>query len=99
MGCRMSLEVEVRRNRGPRLGRRKNESIEFQNLEPEENDQLSVPFFWCFSSLLFSILHYFIGTRPATIGVGTGFTSFGVGQVELEFPRTPDPMTGHAKRY
>jgi hypothetical protein len=95
----MSLEVEERRNRGPRLGRRKNESIEFQNLAPEENDQLSVPFFCFFSSLLFSILHYFIGTRPATIVVGTGVTSFGVGQVEQEFPRMPDPIKGHAEQY
>ena len=36
-------------------------------------DQLSVPFVCFVSSLLFSILHYCIGSWPGTNGVGTGF--------------------------
>ena len=48
-------------------------SIEFRNSGLEESYQLGVPFFCFFSSLLFSTLYYFIGSRPSTNGVGTGF--------------------------
>jgi hypothetical protein len=39
-------------------------------LGTEESSQLGISFF---SSLLFSILYYFIGSRPGTNGVGMGF--------------------------
>jgi len=42
-------------------------------LGTEESNQLGIPFFCLFSSLLFSILFYIFGSRPSTNGVGTGF--------------------------
>jgi len=42
-------------------------------LGTEKSNQLGIPFFCIFSSLLFSILLYFFGFRPSTNGVGTGF--------------------------
>jgi hypothetical protein len=35
------------------------------------------PFFCFFSSLLFFVLYYFIGSRPGIHGVGTGFDNSG----------------------
>jgi hypothetical protein len=48
------------------------------------------------SSLLFSILYCFFGSRPGTNGVGTGFYHL---PMEVEFPRAPDPPKGHPERY
>jgi len=45
----------------------------FRTRDRRKSNQLSVPFFCFFSSLLFFILHYFIASRPGTKGVGTGF--------------------------
>jgi hypothetical protein len=56
---------------------RKKWSIEFRNSGLEESYQFGVPFFCFFSSLLFSILYYFIGSRPGINGVGSGFTTSG----------------------
>jgi hypothetical protein len=69
----MSSGVGIRRNSGPRLGSGGNGSIEFRNSGLEESCQLGVPFICFFTSLLFSILYYFFGSRPSTNGVGTGF--------------------------
>jgi len=85
--CWMNLGVEVRRNWGPRLGSGGNGSTEFRNSGQEESNQLGIPIFCFFSSLLFSILHYFIGSRPGTNGVGTGFYRLRMAaQWRLSFP-------------
>jgi len=68
-GDKEELRSEVRE--------RRKWSIEFRNSGLEESYQLSVPFFCFFSSLLFSILCYFFGSRPGINGVGTGFTTSG----------------------
>jgi hypothetical protein len=96
VGCCMSSGVEIRRNAGPRLGSGGNGSIEFRNSGLKESYQLGVPFFCFFSSLLFSILFYFFGSRPGTNGIGTGFYHL---PMEVEFPCAPDPPKGHPERY
>jgi len=74
-GCCMSPGGEIRRNWSPRLGCGGNGSIEFRNWGLEERYQLGIPFFCFFSSLLFSILYYFVGSRPCINAVNTGFTT------------------------
>jgi len=48
--------------------------------------QLGVPFFCFIFSLLFSILHYFFGSRPGINVVGTGFTTSGSHNGRWSFP-------------
>ena len=52
---------------------------------------------WMFLlSLLFSLLLYLFGSRPSPNGVGTGFLPPPeICQVEVEFPRAPDPPNGY----
>jgi hypothetical protein len=50
---------------------------EFGSGDKEESYQLGIPFVCFFSSLLLSILYYFIGSQPSINGVGTGFTTSG----------------------
>jgi len=73
VGFCMRSGVEIRRNRGPRIGSGGNGSIEFRNSGQEERNQSGVPFCHFFSSLLFTILLYFFGSWPSTQGVGVGF--------------------------
>jgi len=77
VGCCMTSGVEIRRNSGSRLGSGGNGSIEFRNSELEESYQFGVPFFYFFSSHLFSILCYILGSRPGIHGVGMCFTISG----------------------
>jgi hypothetical protein len=56
---------------------------------------------WMFlDSLLFSLLHYFFGSRPSTNGVGTGFYHLMIPvKWRWSFPRAPNPPKGHPERY
>jgi hypothetical protein len=48
-----------------------------------------------FSSLFFSSLDL----GPVQMALARVFTTFGVSQVEVEFPRSPDPPKVHPERY
>jgi len=67
----------------------------FGTRDRRKSDQLSVPFFCFFCSLHFSILHYFIGSRPGTNGVGTGFYHLRIKSSEGGF----SPSAGSAERW
>jgi len=67
----------------------------FGTRDRRKSDQLSVPFFSF--SLLFSS-PYFITTLdvgPVQMASARVFTTFGVSQVEVDFPCAPDPLKGH----
>jgi len=55
-------------------------------------------YFWmfsCFSILFFSSLDL----GPVQMASAWVFTTFGVGQVEVDFPREAGPPKGHPARY
>jgi len=71
----------------------------FRTRDGRKSDQLSVPFF-CFC-LLFSSPYLItsLDLGPVKMVSARVFTTFGVCQVEEEFPRAPDPPKGHPERY
>jgi len=56
---------------------------------------MEVRMLWYVFLFLSSALLFF-GSRPSTNSVGTGFYHL---PLEVEFPRAPDPLTGHRERY
>jgi len=71
----------------------------FGTRDRRKSDQLSVPVF-CFT-LLFSS-PYFIASLdlgPVQMASARVFTTFGVSQVEVDFPRAPDAPKGRPEWY
>jgi hypothetical protein len=54
--------------------------------------------FWMFLVSLSSLVLFF-ESRRSTNGVSIGFTTFGVSQVEVEFPHAPDLAKGRPEWY
>jgi len=73
----MSSWVEITRNWGLMVASRGNGVIVFRNSGLEESYPLGVPLFCFCSSFRFSILYYFIRSRPSMHRVGMGFTTSG----------------------
>ena len=67
-------------------------------LGTEECNQLGIPFFCFFSSLLHTSLLHWISARYKWRRHGF-LPPLDRSQVEVEFPRAPDPPKGHLERY